>query len=71
MIFDAIDKAASITRTTIEKSDNMCKIDNEASLNLACSAGKINLVLLKKITYSKKAKLMIVVFKKFIQNYFI
>ena len=71
MLFEALEKAALATRTPIEKLDNKYKIDGSMKIRLLNLTERTILVLYKKTSDSKKAKLTIVVFKKFIQNYFI
>lgn len=71
MLFGALEKAALATRAPIEKLDNKYKIDGSMEIRLFNFAGKISLVSFKKTSDSKRAKLTVVVFKKFIQNYFI
>jgi hypothetical protein len=71
MLSDALEKATSATRTPIEKLANVFKIDGNMEVRFFNLAGKINIVLLRKAGDSKKSKLMLAVFKKFIQNYFI
>ena len=71
MLFEALGKAALATRATIEKLDNKYKIDGSMEIRPFNLAGKINLVSFKKTSDSKRAKLTVMVFKKFIQNYFI
>jgi len=71
MISDALSKAASATRTSIENNDRSYKIDNSWQIGIHKIMGKINIVSFKKGGESKKAKLTAVVFKKFIQNYFV
>ncbi len=71
MLSDALEKAALATRTPIEKLDNNYKIDESMKIRLFNLTKRTILVLYKKTSDSKKAKLTVVVFKKFIQNYFI
>lgn len=71
MISDALSRAASATRASIENSDGSYKIDNNLRIRVHKIMGKINIVSFKKGGESKKAKLTAVVFKKFIQNYFV
>lgn len=71
MISDALEKAASATRTPIEKLGGSYKIDNSLKVRLYKVVGKVYIISFKKGGESKKAKLTAVVFKKFIQNYFI
>ena len=71
MLFEALEKAALATRAPIEKLDNKYKIDGSMEIRLFNFAGKTSLVSFKKTSDSKRAKLTVVVFKKFIQNYFI
>ena len=71
MLFEALEKAALATRTPIEKLDNKYKIDGSMKIRLLNLTERTILVLYKKTSDSKRAKLTIVVFKKFIQNYFI
>ena len=71
MLFGALEKAALATRAPIEKLDNKYKIDGSMEIRLFNFAGKTSLVSFKKTSDSKRAKLTVVVFKKFIQNYFI
>lgn len=71
MISDALSKAASATRAPIENNDGSYKIDNYLRIRIHKIMGKINIVSFKKGGESKKAKLAVVVFKKFIQNYFV
>lgn len=71
MISDALSRAASATRASIENNDKSYKIDNNLRIRIRKIMGKINIVSFKKGGESKKAKLTVVVFKKFIQNYFI
>lgn len=71
MLFEALGKAALATRAPIEKLDNKYKIDGSMEIRLFNLAGKTSLVSFKKTSDSKRAKLTVVVFKKFIQNYFI
>ena len=71
MISDALGKAASATRASIEKLSRSYKIDNSLKVRLSNPIGRIHLISFKKGGESKKAKLTAVVFKKFIQNYFV
>jgi len=72
MISDALSKAASATRTSIEKNkDRSYNIDNSLRIRTHKIMGKINIVNFQKGDESKKAKLTVVVFKKFVQNYFV
>ena len=71
MISEALSKAASATRVPIENNDGSYKIDNSLRIRIHKIVGKINIVNFKKGGESKKAKLTTVVFKKFIQNYFV
>ena len=71
MISDALVKAASATRAPIEKLDGGYKIDNGLKVRLRNIVGKVHIISFKKGDGSKKAKLTKVVFKKFIQNYFV
>ena len=71
MLFGALEKAALATRAPIEKLDNKYKIDGSMEIRLFNFTGKTSLVSFKKTSDSKRAKLTVVVFKKFIQNYFI
>ena len=71
MFFEALEKAALATRAPIEKLDNKYKIDGSMEIRLFNLAGKTSIVSFKKMSDSKRAKLTVVVFKKFIQNYFI
>ena len=71
MLSDALEKAALATRTPIEKLDNNYKIDGGMNIRLFNLTKRTILILYKKTSDSKKAKLTVVVFKKFIQNYFI
>ena len=71
MISEALSKAASATRVPIENNDGSYKIDNSLRIRINKIVGKINIVNFKKGGESKKAKLTTVVFKKFIQNYFV
>lgn len=71
MISDALSKAASITRAPIENNEGSYKIDNSLRIRIHKIMEKINMVSFRKGGESKKAKLTTVVFKKFIQNYFV
>ena len=71
MLFEALGKAALATRAPIEKLDNKYKIDGSMEVRSFNLAGKTSLISFKKTSDSKRAKLTVVVFKKFIQNYFI
>ena len=71
MLFEALGKAALATRAPIEKLDNKYKIDGSMEIRPFNLAGKISFVSFKKTSDSKRAKLTVAVFKKFIQNYFI
>lgn len=71
MLSEALGKAALATRASIEKLGNKYKIDGSMEVSWFNLTEKISLVSYKKISNSKKTKLTIVVFKKFIQNYFI
>ena len=71
MLFEALEKAALATRAPIEKLYNKYKIDGSMEIRLFNLAGKTSLISFKKTSDSKRAKLTVVVFKKFIQNYFI
>ncbi len=71
MISDALSKAASATRASIENNDGGYKIDNNLRIRIHKIMGRISIVSFKKGGESKKAKLTVVVFKKFIQNYFV
>lgn len=71
MISDALGKAALATRAPIEKMVGSYRIDNSFKVRLRNPVGKINIISFKKGGESKKAKLTTVVFKKFIQNYFV
>lgn len=71
MITDALGKAASATRAPLEKTDGSYIIDKNLRVRTRGFFGKVNIISFKKVGESKKAKLTMVVFKKFIQNYFI
>lgn len=71
LIFDALEKAASATRAPIEKSNGIYQIDNGLRARLYHVIGKTYIISFKEGDESKKAKLTVVVFKKFIQNYFV
>lgn len=71
MISDALSRAASATRASIENNDGSYKIDNNLRMRIHKIMGKINIVSFKKGGESKKSRLTVVVFKKFIQNYFV
>lgn len=71
MISNAILRASSATRSSIENNNSSYTIDNSLQIRIRKITGKISIVSFKKGGNSKKAKLTIVVFKKFIQNYFI
>ena len=71
MIYEALEKAASATRAPIEKLNGGYKIDNSLNVRLRNPVGRIHIISFKKGGESKKAKLTVVVFKKFIQNYFV
>ena len=68
MLSGALEKAALATRAPIEKLDNKYKIDGGMEIGSFNLAEKTNLVSFKKISDSKKARLTVAVFKKFIQN---
>ena len=70
-ISEALSKAASATRTSIENNERSCKIDSSLQIRTHKIVGKINILSFRKGGESKKAKLTVAVFKKFIQNYFI
>ncbi|KKT24951.1 MAG: hypothetical protein UW07_C0005G0012 [Candidatus Nomurabacteria bacterium GW2011_GWF2_43_8] len=71
MISDALVKATSATRSLVEKLDGDYEIDNNLRVRILNIIGKICIISFKKGGESKKAKLTVVVFKKFIQNYFV
>lgn len=71
MISDALEKAALATRAPIEKTSENYKIDNNLKVILHQIFGKVYVVSFKKVGESKKANLTKVVFKKFMQNYFV
>jgi len=71
MLFEALEKAALATRAPFEKLDNKYKIDSSLEIRPFNLAGKTSLISFKKTNDSKRARLTIVVFKKFIQNYYI
>lgn len=71
MIADALGRAASATRASLEKTDGSHTIDNSLRVRIRGFGKKVNMISFKKEAESKKAKLTVVVFKKFIQNYFI
>lgn len=71
MLFEALEKAALATRAPIEKLDNKYKIDGSMEIRPFNLTGRTIFVSFKKTSDSKRAKLTVVVFKKFIQNYFI
>jgi len=71
MISEALGKAASATRAPIEKLNGSYKIDNSLNVRLCNPVGRIHIISFKKGGESKKAILTAVVFKKFIQNYFV
>lgn len=71
MLFEALEKAALATRAPIEKLDNKYKIDGSMEIRPFNLTERTILVSFKKTSDSKRAKLTVVVFKKFIQNYFI
>lgn len=71
MLFEALGKAALATRAPIEKLDNKYKIDGSMEIKSFNFTERTILVSFKKTSDSKRAKLTAVVFKKFIQNYFI
>jgi hypothetical protein len=71
LISDALLKAASITKTSV-KSNNMNHIiDNKLQIHIFSFVKNFNLIILKENGKSKKSKLTMLVFKKFILNYFI
>lgn len=71
MITDALAKAASATRAPFEKIDEDYRIDNNLRVRIFGIGGKVNIISFKQGGESKKPKLTVVVFKKFIQNYFV
>lgn len=71
MITDALGKAASATRAPLGKTDENYRIDNSLRVRIRGFWGKVNIISFSKGGESKKAKLTVVVFKKFIQNYFV
>lgn len=71
MIFEALEKAASATRAPIEKLNGVYRIDKSLKIRPYNIIGKTYLISFRKKDESKKAKLTAVVFKKFIQNYFV
>lgn len=71
MLSEALQKAATATRSPIEQSLNTYKIDNSIEIRFWKVGQKISLILFRRWNQSKKAELTKVVFKKFIQNYFI
>lgn len=71
MISDALGKAASATRALLEKTNGNYRIDNNLRVRIRSFGGRVNIISFKKEGESKKAKLTVVVFKKFIQNYFV
>jgi len=71
MLSEALEKAANITRTPYKKLTNEHKIDEKLRVKRYFFNKKITIILFRKIAESKKTKLTIVVFSKFIQNLFI
>lgn len=71
MLSEALEKAALATRAPIEKLADGYKIDGSVRVEQHNFAEKITFVLFRATSESKKAKLTRVVFKKFVQNYFI
>lgn len=71
MMENSLVKAASVTRTPLEKTDGNYILDNRLRVYMGCIWGRIGIILFKQESESKKAKLTTVVFKKFIQNYFV
>lgn len=71
MISDALVKAASATRSLVERLDESYNIDNSLRVRSHNVVGKIHIISFKQEGESKRAKLTKVVFKKFIQNYFV
>ena len=71
MLFEALQKAVLATRAPIEKLINKNIIDTSIDVILIHCGGKTNIILFRVRNASKKAKLTVKVFNKFIQNYFI
>ena len=71
MLSDALQKATLVTRTPVDKPADRYRIDNSMEIRFRSLGRVTNLILFKTINKSKKAELARVVFKKFIQNYFI
>lgn len=71
MIIDALAKAASATRAPLAKTNENYRIDNRLRVRIRSFGVKVNIISFKKGGESKKAKLTVVVFKKFILNYFV
>lgn len=71
MIFDALEKAAFATRAPIEKLVRGYRIDSSLKVRLCNIVRKIHIISFNKGGESKRAELTTVVFKKFIQNYYV
>jgi len=71
MIFDALEKAALATRAPIERLAGSYIIDNSLKVRLLNLARRMHIISFKKGGESKKAQLTAMVFKKFIENYFV
>lgn len=71
MITDALAKAASLTRSTLERTDKNYCINGSLQVSIRYSLGKINIISFKEAGESKKARITMEVLRKFIHNYFI
>jgi hypothetical protein len=71
MLTEALEKASTATRTEFVGQTNNYKINSSSNVDIVSFAGKISFVYFRNITNSKKAKLTIKVFRKFILNYFV
>ena len=71
MLSQALEKAALAIRAPIEKLADGYTIDGSMGVRQHHLAKKITLMSFRATSESKKAKLTRVVFKKFVQNYFI
>ncbi|MEI6222832.1 MAG: hypothetical protein WCP97_08785 [bacterium] len=71
MITQALKKAAQATRATCEKSSNRTTLCASVTIRQHCFTTRTALLTFRKKEHSKKAQLTKVVFRKFMQNYFI
>ena len=70
-IFGALEKAASATRSSLDKDQKVYTVCDSVQIHVLTLFKRINLIFFRQKNISKKAKITKVVMKKFIQNYYI